>query len=348
MEKRVSLRDVARAVNLSHATVSLALRNHPSIAVKTRQRIQAMAQSLGYRPDPLLRALAEYRRDKLTPRYQSTLAWLNYYPQPEKMDAITEFVLYHQGAQERAAELGYRMETFTPVADRLSSEKLKKILLARGVQGILLPPQPEPNTVLDFDFSDFAAVTFGFSMISPRLHVIAGHMFYSCVYTFQKLRSYGFRRIGFVTSDWQNRRLKQSVLGGFLASQEELPVKDRIPPVFHQEVEYTATTFKTLLPWFRKYRPDVIITHFVELPALMRAHQIPVPEKVSLALLAVPPNDSSWAGINQNGREVGRSAVDMVAGMLYHSERGVPALPKCIFIEGFWQDGGTVLPRRGM
>ena len=42
-------------------TVSLALRNHPRLPQDTRERIQKMAERLGYRPDPFLQALVAYR-----------------------------------------------------------------------------------------------------------------------------------------------------------------------------------------------------------------------------------------------------------------------------------------------
>ncbi|HRE82426.1 MAG TPA: helix-turn-helix domain-containing protein, partial [Opitutaceae bacterium] len=43
------------------ATVSLALRNHPKIPEVTRQRLQRLAESLGYRPDPALARIAAHR-----------------------------------------------------------------------------------------------------------------------------------------------------------------------------------------------------------------------------------------------------------------------------------------------
>src|SRR6202453_1391727 len=111
-QQRVSLRDIGRLANLSHSTVSLALRDNPSIALKTRQRVRELAASLGYVPDPMLRALAEYRRDKSVRRYQGSLAWINNDANPKGLDKHHEFFRYFNGAEQRAAELGYKLVPF--------------------------------------------------------------------------------------------------------------------------------------------------------------------------------------------------------------------------------------------
>lgn len=56
----VTMRDIARATNLSQSTVSRVLNRTPTlipIAEETRQRVMATARALGYRPNPLARAL---------------------------------------------------------------------------------------------------------------------------------------------------------------------------------------------------------------------------------------------------------------------------------------------------
>lgn len=58
MKKKVTLRDVAAKLGLSAMTVSLALRDHPRISGETKERIRAAMDKLGYRPNPVARALA--------------------------------------------------------------------------------------------------------------------------------------------------------------------------------------------------------------------------------------------------------------------------------------------------
>src|SRR5262249_38940411 len=72
----ITQREVARRARVSQATVSLALRNHPSLPKKTRERVRALASSLGYRPDPALVALSRYRQKLRTPTFHGSIAFL--------------------------------------------------------------------------------------------------------------------------------------------------------------------------------------------------------------------------------------------------------------------------------
>ena len=51
------IRDVAEAAGVSVATASLALNGRPGVAEKTRRRIAAVAERLGYHANPQARAL---------------------------------------------------------------------------------------------------------------------------------------------------------------------------------------------------------------------------------------------------------------------------------------------------
>ena len=48
-QKEVTIYDIAQKLNLSSATVSRGLKDHPSISRKTRKRIHEAAKELGYR-----------------------------------------------------------------------------------------------------------------------------------------------------------------------------------------------------------------------------------------------------------------------------------------------------------
>ena len=55
---KITIDDVAREAGVSLATVSRALRGLPNVAPATRERVQAAADALGYRPDPSASRLA--------------------------------------------------------------------------------------------------------------------------------------------------------------------------------------------------------------------------------------------------------------------------------------------------
>lgn len=62
MEKtQVTIKDIARKLNLSASTVSRALRNHPDISEETKKRINALAEELDYQPDTIAQSLKNRR-----------------------------------------------------------------------------------------------------------------------------------------------------------------------------------------------------------------------------------------------------------------------------------------------
>lgn len=57
MQHATSISDLARAAGVSHSTVSRALRNSPLISAEVRERIQQLAQAMGYTPNAVAQSL---------------------------------------------------------------------------------------------------------------------------------------------------------------------------------------------------------------------------------------------------------------------------------------------------
>ena len=57
----VTIKEIARVVGVTAATVSRALNGKPGVGVRVRKRIEAVAQEMGYAPDPHARALVTGR-----------------------------------------------------------------------------------------------------------------------------------------------------------------------------------------------------------------------------------------------------------------------------------------------
>ena len=53
----ITLKDVAASANVSHATVSRVLNNHPSVNAELRARVQDSIRKLGYQPNRAARRL---------------------------------------------------------------------------------------------------------------------------------------------------------------------------------------------------------------------------------------------------------------------------------------------------
>lgn len=168
---RVSLRDIAKRIGVSHVTVSLALRDHSRISLVVRQKIRQAAEEMGYRPDPMLSALANYRKGKSAAPITATIAWINAWDDPPALRSHKEFDLYWKGAAATAEKFGYRLEEFQ-LGGHSKPQRLHQILASRGIRGLLLPPQrPHPNWG-DFPWGEYSVVRFGRSLQDPRTHLV--------------------------------------------------------------------------------------------------------------------------------------------------------------------------------
>ena len=59
--RRVTIKDIARHLNISTSTVSRALTNHSDVNAETRKRIRSLAEELDYYPDPLAISLKQQK-----------------------------------------------------------------------------------------------------------------------------------------------------------------------------------------------------------------------------------------------------------------------------------------------
>src|ERR1700722_16767953 len=110
--RRVTMAEVARSAGVHVTTVSLALRNHPRLPEETRGRIQRIAERLGYRPDPVLRALVAYRGRLAGRRSMPTLAYITNWNTRWGWRKVTAHPDFHGGAERMAGQLGYKLEHF--------------------------------------------------------------------------------------------------------------------------------------------------------------------------------------------------------------------------------------------
>ena len=341
MDRRPTHQDIATLACVSQVTVSLALRSNPRIPETTRLRIEAIARQIGYRPDPMLSSLAAYRRDVKGHAHQGTLAWIDDWKPARKFFVEPEFKGYWSGARERCEELGYKLEIFPIATMGVSIERLFGILRARNIQGLLLAPQSRSRAHLHSDWENFSVVTFGFSLARPRFHLVTDAQFRCAVMAVRKLRSLGYRRIGCVLEHPFDERTDHNFSGGYLSELRRFPKSQQIP--FLPISGWTAPkAFAQFEAWHKRYRPEAIITVPGVVQHWMKELGHEVGTDYALAGLTAVDKRPEFAGIYQNGPMIGRTAVDILVGMIHRNERGVPEFPMRILIEGSWVDGKSV------
>lgn len=342
---RVTLKDIAAKLGISHTAVSLALRNHHRISKASRERIQRVAKQMGYVPDPFLAGLSAYRRRNALVHYQGTIAWIRHW----QVHGIRAMLEYHRhlwdGACEAAKRFGYKIEEFVWERD-FTPKRFEQILLARGIQGILLQPHNKAPDWGNFDWSKFSVIRFGMSVPVPDTNLVTPDGFRGTALAVRKIHEKGYRRIGMVVME-HDRRIGGNFRGGFLEAQTELELIPAIPPLTSNGDHYRDNpkeANRRLLDWLEEHRPEAILTTESYLMRQLGELGYRVPEDIALAATNVQDVKVD-AGIDEHAEAVGRIAVEMLVKQINISERGEPEDPCRILIEGRWVDGKS-LPRR--
>jgi len=329
---RVSMRDVAQQAGLSRSAVSLALQGHPSIPRATRERVQAAASHLGYRKNPLVAALMRSRRrSEGTAVPQLPLAFLTSDRSPDSWRQSATHRRFHASAATRAAELGFRLDEFSVGDPDLRPERVRVLLQARGIQGLLIAPLPGEQTRLDFDVTDFAAVGLGMSVREPGIDRVADDHFHGAREAFAQTLALGYRRIGLAVAASISRRLDNRWWAGFLVAQQELPERLRFPALMPETRDDLP---EQLGAWIRRHRLDAVIFTLRD-PDLMNV----APSEVGLVSLSVPDATGRVAGIRQDEQRVGSEAIDLLAARLQQWTTGPSDSPRLTLIPGVWCPG---------
>jgi DNA-binding LacI/PurR family transcriptional regulator len=303
---------------------------------------------MGYRPDPVLSALSAYRRKNHPAKFQSVIAWVNHWNEPEQLrGGHREFDAYWRGAGRTADRLGYRLDEIPWPAD-CSVKRFERILLTRGVRGILIPPHIAPADWGGFDWGKFSIIRFGVSVPRPDTNCVTSDQSHAVLMALEHIREYGYRRIGLVAGKGLDRRIGGCYFGSYSFAQYAFQFEPALPPFMTDYGRHSPADLerqkRLFHQWLIQYRPDAILTTDTEVPGMIRALGCRIPQDVAVAgtsVLDIPVD----AGIDQRSEDIGCIAVEMLVKQINVNELGVPATPCHIYIESRWQNGRS-LPRR--
>jgi LacI family transcriptional regulator len=327
-----SIHQVAKRAGVHVATVSRALLNDPRISLETRQRVKKVASQLRYSADPLVSSFTRRQRKKGV--FRGTLAWIDNFPTLNGSQKIMAFKEYFEGAQERAAELGFKLENVWIGGKTESAYRISSVLRTRNVQGLLLAPQPHNYDPLNLQWEWFSVVTFGYSLKKPEFHMVTNHQYHTMIQAFRRVLSLGYRRIGFAMSLEDSRRTKFNGLAGFLIEEYHVKPEDRIPPLIT-----SGLTFEQFSKWYKKYTPQVILTQDSEIYVWCNSLGLRIPEDIGYTGLSVRDNEQEISGLSQQNEKVGKTAIDFLASLIERNERGIPMHPLNLLCKSRWISG---------
>ncbi|HVU23777.1 MAG TPA: LacI family DNA-binding transcriptional regulator [Opitutus sp.] len=328
---RPTLRMLGALAGVSAMTVSLALRNHPSLPAATRQRLRKLAAAHGYRPDPAVTKLMHHLRTNRGQRRQATLCGLCLRAPPGEHLDYGEAVL--AGARARAESLGFGLDLMAIDEPGLTPRRLERILVNRGIAGLLLLPMREPvHLARLLDWSQFSAVAATPSVLSPRLNEAMPDLFGNMLLLCRELAARGCRRIGLAPVAEHDVRVNHRVLAPFLW-HSQFGGGDAVPPLLIPAYDPEPALVRS---WIARHRPDAIISNgeftVGRIDELLTAHDR---RRIVLASTTLQsPGTARFAGILDNGFEVGAAAVEMLAAAVQRGETGLPETPRTTLIGG--------------
>ncbi len=348
MPPRVTQSDLAARLGVHPATVSLALRNSPTISMEMRRRVQALAAELGYHPDPALSALMAYRSQRqAAQRPVHVVAYVtDWYTEFgwKKMPAHAGF---HAGAERKAAQLGYRLEHFWLGAEGMNARRLSRILHTRRITGVLLAThRHDREGPLELEWEQISGVRIDYHPRSPALNAVTNHQTAMVRTAYRKALEAGCRRVGLVMPREFDEQVDWAWSAGFLLEQDRAGA-DRIPILYHDARRESRGGGPGVAPfaaWLKAYRPDVILAHTPFIQPDLDMLGLAVPDDMALIDLFLTRADGSMAGLWHHCERVGEVAMEQLAIQLQQNQFGVPAVSAFTYVEGGWVDGRTLRP----
>ncbi len=325
-------------------TVSRVLRGEPRVAAKTRERILALAEGMGYRPDPDLARLMQRVRSRKAVRIRAVIAVIReWVPDDDLLSPSYQYVPL-KPIRERAHGHGYEVEEFWLGRDGLTPERLGKILHARGIEAVIVSPQSSRLLCAEIDYAPFASVAFGYAMREPALHMCAGNMTLGIQTAAEGLSARGYRRIGVAVTKWIVDRSQFGYSGGLFHFQQSVMPEDRVPLLLlpHNRIE---RGFADFAGWMEEHHPDAVVSFDTHVPGWLERLGLRVPEDIGFVVHDWTPAMEGYAGIYQRRDHLAAAAVDLVVTQLSQHERGVPTVPRQIMIPPQWVPGASVRSR---
>ncbi|HSI10890.1 MAG TPA: LacI family DNA-binding transcriptional regulator [Chthoniobacter sp.] len=334
-----TLEDVAKACRVSKMTVSRALRQQRGVSPDLAERIRATAEKLGYRVNPVLGSVMKLLRQGRAADYRENLAFIWTHPGTKPIPVLVPWRDY---ARARAERLGYRLDEFYLRASGMSPARLRSVLQARGIRGLLFAPDTKPPLPrISFDVDGFAAVLLGSSLQNRGLARVQFDHFQLIHLALRHIRKAGYRRPALLLSPSIDGRTQGRLRAGYLV-HSPAPPGERSRLIYLGDIEDRAATAS----WLKSHHADVAVYLQGDQRHLLESAGWRTPQKIAFVSLAKEPDMMEVAGVIQSAEALGTAAIDLVSAQLQRNEFGRQPYPQKVMLDGEWSPGPTLPWRR--
>jgi DNA-binding LacI/PurR family transcriptional regulator len=283
---------------------------------------------MGYRPDPEIARLMRHLRSSRTSQGKVGLALLDFYPSV-RFEENSYNHRIRQGAIDRAGELGFGVTPLHGVECEFNLKRLLKVIRHRGLDGVVLLPSVAP---IELDarenWEGLAVVATSASILSPRFHSVVPHQFANMMRLIETLQARGHRKICAIFDEFFDERTAHNftaAVNWHHHGERTLVLSAKLP---------IAEKADRVAQWILQHEPDLIFAQASDavtsaLPKLKRLGLSRIPEVVGLGA----PVSPSGSHVDERPELVGSAAVDLLAGMIYYHENGIPEHPRTTMID---------------
>lgn len=183
-----TITDVARRAGVSPMTVSRVINGESNVRASTREAVTAAIEALGYTPNRAARSLAGANQINIGLLYSNPSAAY-----------LSEFLV---GGLEQASR--HDVQLIVENCDlELDAEEVAYRLIARGVEGILLPPplSDSPQVLEALESSNTPAVAIATGRPQKNVSTVGIDDYKAAQAMTRHLISLGHQRIGFIVGD---------------------------------------------------------------------------------------------------------------------------------------------------
>jgi DNA-binding LacI/PurR family transcriptional regulator len=334
-QRHASYREIARRAGVSVATVSLALSHHPRITASTRQKVVRIARALAYTPKKeLAQIMGAIRRKR--PELE-TLALVTNWPVRSPWKTNVYMRQFHETITRRASELGYQIEEFWMNEPGMNPKRLPKILHARNIPGLIIPPAFIAGKRLPFDVSAVAVASHGRIFWQPKLNRVEADVHYNTLLALKKMSQLGYRRIGLLCLGNTSVVHDHQIESAYSYYQSQGKIESDMRPFLRNDHSLDG-----LMDWLHQFRPESLLSTDPGVLPWLKNAKLKVPHEIGFAVMGVIAELGDCAGINVRPELLDAALVEMVVSQITLGERGIPMAPRATIIEGIWQSGGTL------
>ncbi len=342
-----SLRQLAAQLDLSHATVSAALRNMPGVRPATRERVLQAAGRVGYRANPLASALMGEMRRSRGLRFRGTLAVLGR-SSAERAAGIgagpSRDLL--SGARRRAGELGFEIDEIQPGKNGWDPDRMTGALEARGIRGLLVLDSPDDFATAGIDWSRFPVVQAGMAHGAVRFDSVRPDYVAAMSSALHQVRRLGYARPGLALDADSDARVRAAWIAAYHVEHLEAAACDEGSPPPRPLILRREDALSRFADWRALGGHDVILSDCPRLRDWLLAAKSPVAGGTGFCGLAPDSPDESLAHVDLRLPELGAKAVHLLVERVLRNEAGPGHIPATTMVAPEWVPGSSLRQAR--